>query len=87
MTTVKIVVSLLGVLSGTATSITAGIASSIPQLSNDTPIGLTFGLILGGLVFTAVSAWNVATAWSKMQAKVQSLEDRVKKLESDSSTL
>ena len=74
MTGIKVAFSAVGIVLGSATSITGVIMANVPALGSDTPVNLTLALVAGGIMATAIAAWKVSRAWYKMEAKVSVLE-------------
>lgn len=80
MTGIKVAVSTVGMVLGSATSITGAIMANVPAIGGDTPVNLTLALVAGGLMTTAALAWKVSRSWYMMEAKVLALETEVASL-------
>lgn len=80
MTGIKVALSCVGIVTGGASALTGTIFANVPGISPETPVNLTFALVLGGIATTATLAWKVSRAWSKMETKVEGLQLEIKHL-------
>lgn len=81
MTGLKIALYSVGIVGGSAGSLTGIILAQVPAISPETPLNLTFALVAGGLATTATLAWKVSRAWSKMESTMIRIEERLNHLE------
>lgn len=80
MTGVRIALSAITAVGGIASTVTGGIMANVPGISGDTPVNLTLALVAGGIGTTAVVAWKVSRAWSKMETDIALLTTEVASL-------
>lgn len=80
MTSIKVAISVVGIIGGVSSASTGILATTIPSISNETPISLTLGLVFVGVATIASAAWKISRAWAQMEAKLEKHAEEIESL-------
>lgn len=75
---IKMAVSTIGIMFGSAAATTGSILASVPAISESTPV--TLALTFGGVGMAAALTWRVAATWGRIENRLEHIENELKDL-------